>query len=86
MRYSNHARTTRLGRHTSCIKCGELVFDKTLSQCPRCKGPVSYFSDADLTFLGRVAARPMTVIVEDEETRPGVSAARRKAGRRSGCK
>jgi predicted nucleic acid-binding Zn-ribbon protein len=54
------------GRHTSCIHCGELVFDRVLEECPRCGGRVTYFSDEDLGFLSRVADRPVLVASEDE--------------------
>jgi predicted nucleic acid-binding Zn-ribbon protein len=54
------------GHHTSCINCGELVFDRVLLRCPRCGGRVSYFSDEDLGFLARVAERPVLIASEDE--------------------
>lgn len=55
------------GQHTSCINCGELVFDRVLLQCPRCGGRVSYFSDQDLGFMARQTERP--VLVTNEESK-----------------
>ncbi len=54
------------GQHTSCIHCGELVFDRVLVRCPRCGGRVTYFSDEDLGFLARVSERPVLVTTEDK--------------------
>ncbi len=54
------------GTHTSCIHCGELVFDRVLKQCPRCGGRVTYFSDEDLGFLTRVAERPVLVSSDEK--------------------
>lgn len=51
-------------RHTSCINCGKLVFDRVLAHCPKCGGRVTYFSDADLGFLMRVAEAPVVVSEE----------------------
>jgi predicted nucleic acid-binding Zn-ribbon protein len=54
------------GFHTSCINCGELIFDRVLTNCPRCGGRVTYFSDEDLGFMARVALRPVLISSEDE--------------------
>ena len=54
------------GQHTSCINCGELVFDRVLLKCPRCGGRVSYFSDEDLGFMARQTERPVLVTTEDD--------------------
>ena len=54
------------GQHTSCIQCGELVFDQVPERCPRCGGLVTYFSDEDLGFLARVTERPVLIACENE--------------------
>jgi len=46
-------------RHTSCLNCGKLIFDKLLKRCPKCGGYVAYISDDDLHLLGR--HRPQSV-------------------------
>ena len=63
-----HKRDDRVpGLHTSCINCGELVFDRMLLKCPRCGGRVSYFSDQDLGFMARQTERPVLVASEENK-------------------
>ncbi|GEM_PF-1531280 len=70
-------------RHTSCIQCGELVFDKTLAKCPKCGGLISHLSDADLQLLGRDPRKRMQMFLSvfqeengDEFTEAGDSGAK----------
>lgn len=45
--------------HTACVYCGELVFDRLLKRCKRCKGAVVYLAEQDLLTLGRHRPRPI---------------------------
>jgi len=49
----------RTYQHTACVYCGELVFDRLLKRCRRCKGSVAYLAERDLQTLGRHRPRPI---------------------------
>ena len=46
-------------QHTACVYCGELVFDRLLKRCRRCKGSVVYLAEQDLLTLGRHRPQPI---------------------------
>ena len=64
MRATRNAKNTY--QHTACVYCGELVFDRLLRRCPRCRGTVVYLAEEDLTLLGRHRPRPIDPPPTDE--------------------
>ncbi len=53
-------------QHTSCLMCGELVFDRKLARCRRCGGPVAYLSDSDMNLMARHRPQPVNTSSDED--------------------
>ena len=56
----------KIYQHTACVYCGDLVFDRILKRCRRCKGAVAYLAEQDLQTMGRHRPRPINPPPADE--------------------
>lgn len=54
------------GTHTSCLMCGELVFNRKLAHCSRCGGPVAYLAEADINLMVRHRPQPVTSSLDED--------------------